>query len=71
MESHIHELDVIELFDGRKVTVLELYPDGSCMCEDNALTDGRLEEDDDDEAQKDYLIDVAHDQIKRVAWTAP
>jgi hypothetical protein len=68
-EKPIKELDVIELSDGREVTVLDVHPDGSCMCEDNDLTDGCIEEDDDD--QKDYLIDVSPDQIKRVAWTAP
>ena len=70
MEDRIHELDGLELLDGRRVTVLEVYPDGSCMCEDNALTDGYREEDyddyDDAGIPKNYLITVRPDQIKQV-----
>jgi hypothetical protein len=62
MVGTIHELDVIELLDGREVAVLEVYPNGNYLCEDSEVNEN--EELD----LCDAIIDVRSDQVKQVLW---
>jgi hypothetical protein len=65
MERQIKELDVIELTDGRIVTVLDVYRDfKGYECEDSqAIEDGK--------DLNDILFDVPCDQVSHVVWIAP
>jgi hypothetical protein len=65
MEQQIKEFDVIELIDGRVVTVLDVFGESKGYeCEDNkAIEDGK--------ELNDVLIDVPCDQVKQLVWTAP
>ena len=62
----IQEFDVVELIDGREVTILEIFtkPTLGYLCEGTPTTE-------DEQDLDDILFVVKPNQIKRVIWKSP